>query len=130
MNPVTLHAPLLQPSRARYMHSGQRFHAVLRNTSRPLNVLMEKIDDRAAVDRRVIPVQIIGAGDADVPGAEIAPVPIVTGVPVDPVDFEEACPDRAAVTDPIDVGNDAGILRCYSDQIERPAPFFRTARRT
>src|ERR1700684_1398611 len=70
---------------------------------------MELIDDRGARHSLVIPVQVIGARDAGVPGAEIAQIDVVAEVPVDAGDMGEAGPHRAAVTDPIDAGKKTEI---------------------
>src|SRR5882672_878075 len=49
-------------------------------------------------------MEVIGAGQADVPRAEIAPIPIVARAPVDALGLLPALVHRSAVIDPVDQG--------------------------
>ena len=68
-----------------------------------VNDRMEGIQDIGARDGLDILVKIIGPGDAGIPGAVIAKIDVVAGVPIDAFDVEKSRSDRAAVADPIDV---------------------------
>src|SRR5947209_4617430 len=73
-------------------------HAVLRNAPGRLDVIMEEIENGSAGHGLLETVQIIGAGDADIPCAQVARVEIIAGVPVNALHPEKAGSDRAAVT--------------------------------
>ena len=79
------------PSKPRTVdQSGKRFDAVFSKPADGAEILMECVDDRPTRHLLDKAVQIIGAGHTDIPGAEIACVVIIAGVPVETLDLEEA----------------------------------------
>ena len=57
---------------------------------------------RCDTERLFPAVQVVGADDADVERADIAPIPVVAGAEVDAVELDVALVERAAVVDPED----------------------------
>src|SRR5207302_10231429 len=80
--------------------SRQRLDAILRHASDRGEILMERVNDCRAGYRLRDAMHVIGAGDAGIPGAEVAKIEIVAGVPVHALNAQEAYSDRAGVTQP------------------------------
>ncbi len=79
------------PAQPRATNQPRRgLHAVLQYVANGRDVLIQVIDDRATADILYEIVQIIGAGDAGVPGAVFAEIKIIAGVEVDAVHMLEA----------------------------------------
>src|SRR5579872_2894305 len=65
---------------------------------------MQVIDNWAATDLLYEVVQVVGPGDAGVPGTVIAQIPGIAGLEIDPVDVLESGSEIGFINQPIDAG--------------------------